>query len=260
MTAAARLRELVAYRGLVRSLTVRDLKLKYRRSVLGAAWSVLNPLLMMAIYFAIFSVFLHVFTLPNYWAYVLGGLVAWLFFANSLGSAVTSLVSNPNLITKVYFPIESLPIATVLSACVNFLVSLLVLTVVVLVAGLPIGASMVLLPVVVAAQLGFTLGLAVFVAALTVYLRDLEHLVGLFLTALFYVTPVLYPLAMAGRYALWLELNPMTWFLECYHAILYRGAWPDPAFLSLALGAALVSLTAGYLLFLRMRPRLPEEL
>jgi ABC-type polysaccharide/polyol phosphate export permease len=260
MTVAERLVELAAYRGLVRSLTIRDLKLKYRRSVLGAAWSVLNPLLMMAIYYAIFSVFLRVFTLPNYWAYVLGGLVAWLFFANALGSAVTSLVSNPNLITKVYFPIESLPIATVLSACVNFLVSLLVLVVVVAVARLPVGPSLMVLPVVVAAQLAFTVGLAVFVAALTVYLRDLEHLVGLFLTALFYVTPVLYPLEMAGSYAVWLELNPMTWFLECYHAILYRGAWPDPGFLALSIAAALVSLAGGYLLFLRMRPRLPEEL
>src|SRR6266567_2849107 len=156
MTVAERLRELGAYRGLVRSLTVRDLKLKYRRSLLGAAWSVLNPLLMMAIYFAIFNLVLHVFTLRDYWAYVLGGLVAWLFFANALGSAVTSLVSNLGLITKFYFPVESLPIATVLSAGVNFLVSLLVLIVVVAVAGLPIGGSLVLLPVVVAAQVAFT--------------------------------------------------------------------------------------------------------
>jgi ABC-type polysaccharide/polyol phosphate export permease len=214
----------------------------------------------MAIYFAIFNLVLHVFTLRDYWAYVLGGLVAWLFFANALGSAVTSLVSNPSLITKVYFPVESLPIATVLSAGVNFLVSLLVLIVVVAVARLPIGGSLVLLPVVVVAQVAFTVGLAVLLAALTVYLRDLEHLVGIFLTALFYLTPVLYPLELAGRQAIWLELNPMTWFLECYHAILYRGEWPDPAFLGLSIAAALVSLAGGYLLFLRMRPRLPEEL
>jgi ABC-type polysaccharide/polyol phosphate export permease len=260
MTVVERLHELAAYRGLVRSLTVRDLKLKYRRSVLGAAWSVLNPVLMMAIYFVIFNVVLRVFRLPNYWAYVLVGLVAWLFFANALGAAVTSLVSNPNLITKVYFPLESLPIATVLSALVNFGVSLVVLIVVVTIAGVPVGVSLVALPLVVAAQLGFTLGLAVFLAALTVYLRDLEHLVTIFLTGLFYVTPVLYPLDLAGSHAFWLELNPMTWYVECYHAILYRGTWPDPAFLSLAVAAALVSMAAGYLLFLRMRTRLPEEL
>jgi ABC-type polysaccharide/polyol phosphate export permease len=112
----------------------------------------------------------------------------------------------------------------------------------------------------VVAQVAVTVGLAVLLAALTVYLRDLEHLVGIFLTALFYLTPVLYPLELAGRQAIWLELNPMTWFLECYHAILYRGEWPDPAFLGLSIAAALVSLAGGYLLFLRMRPRLPEEL
>ncbi len=260
MTVADRLSELAAYRGLVRSLTVRDLKLKYRRSALGAAWSVLNPVLMMAIYFAIFNVFLRVFRLPNYWAFVLGGLIAWLFFANALGSAVTSLVSNPSLITKVYFPIESLPIATVLSAFVNFLVSLLILVPVAALAGVALGPSLVILPVVLAAQLAFTVGLAVALAAITVYLRDLEHLIGIFLTALFYLTPVLYPLALAGRYAIWLELNPMTWYVECYHAVLYRGEWPDLALLSLALAAAIVSPAVGYLVFLRLRPRLPEEL
>jgi len=255
-----RLLELVAYRGLIQSLTARELRLKYRRSALGAVWSLLNPLLMMAVYVLIFGVFLKIFTLPEYWAYLLTGLIAWLFFANALGTSVTTLVQNPNLVTKIYFPLEALPIAGALANFVNFCISMALLALAVIVAGRPVGPSLVLLPIVMVAQLGFSVGLAVLLSALTVYLRDIEHLVGIFLTGLFYVTPVLYPLSRAGRYARYLRLNPMTWIIECYHSILYFGTWPDPRLFALTLLAAAVSLVGGYLVFLRLRPRLPEEL
>src|SRR5579864_4649430 len=115
MTTAERLHELVNYRELVANLTVRDIRLKYKGSVLGVAWSLLNPLLMMTIYTAVFSVFLRAVSVPHYWALVLGGLLPWLFFSNSLIAATTSFIRNPNLITKVYFPIEALPIAAVVA-------------------------------------------------------------------------------------------------------------------------------------------------
>ncbi|TAM59896.1 MAG: ABC transporter permease, partial [Chloroflexota bacterium] len=131
-----RIAELLAYRELVVNLAARDLKLKYKRSSLGIAWSLLNPLFMMAIYTAVFSVFLKAVQAPNYWALVLGGLLAWLFFANSVGSATVSFIGGSNLISKVYFPIESLPIASVLSNFVNFAISVAVLLVVLAVARL----------------------------------------------------------------------------------------------------------------------------
>jgi lipopolysaccharide transport system permease protein len=260
-----RLRELWAYRELVSNLTIRDLRLKYKRSSLGLAWSLLNPLIMMAIYTAVFSVFLRVVSSPNYWALVLGGLLAWLFFANALGSATVAFAQSANLISKVYFPIEALPLASVLANFVNFAISLVVFLVVIVVARLPVGASLVLLPVILLAQLVFTLGLSLFVATITVYFRDLEHLIGLGLTALFYLSPVLYPLNPgslphgAARFIPWLNLNPMSWFLESYHSVLYYGTWPDPARFTLAMLAAPAALIGGYLVFARMRTRLPEE-
>ncbi len=260
-----RLRELVSYRELVYNLTLRDLKLKYKRSSLGVAWSLLNPLFMMAIYTAVFSVFLRAVRVQHYWALVLGGLLAWLFFANALGSATTSFAHSANLISKVYFPIESLPIASVAANFVNFLISLAALLVVLIVAGVHLGASLVLLPVVLIAQLALTLGLGLLVATLTVYFRDLEHLISLGLTALFYLTPVLYPLdpsalpAGAARYIPYLYLNPLSWFLETYHAVLFYGAWPDPTRFLLMLVAAAAALAFGYGVFLRLRDRLPEE-
>jgi ABC-type polysaccharide/polyol phosphate export permease len=253
----------MAYRELVFNLTARDVKLKYKRSSLGVAWSLLYPLFMMAIYTAIFSVFLRAVSVPNYWALVLSGLLVWLFFANAVGSATTSFVHGSNLISKVYFPVETLPIASVLANFVNFLISIAVLVPVLALVRLPLGPSLVLLPVVLLATLAFTIGLAMVVASLTVYFRDLEHLIGLGLTALFYLSPVLYPLdptaipAAGAKYIRLLELNPVSWFLDTYHHLLYYGTWPNPR---LMLVASVVSLTSGYLLLQRMRPGLAEEL
>jgi lipopolysaccharide transport system permease protein len=260
-----RLRELASYRELVFNLTLRDLRLKYKRSTLGVAWSLLNPIFMMVVYTAVFSVFLRVVTLPNYWALVVAGLLAWTFFATGLQSAAISLAHGGALVTKVHFPIESLPISTVLANFFNFAVSLAVLLVVLFAVHLPLGASLVLLPVIVLAQLALGLGLGILVAAVTVYFRDLEHLIGLGMTAWFYLTPVIYPLDPkalphgAARYLPFLKLNPLSWYLESYHAVLYYGTWPDPLLFGLMLGSAVLALAGGYLVFARLRPRLPEE-
>lgn len=254
----------MSYRELVYNLTVRDLKLKYKGSVLGIAWSLLNPLLMMTIYTAVFSVFLRAVNVQNYWALVLGGLLPWVFFSNSMTTAAVSFIRNPNLITKIYFPIESLPIAGVLANFVNFLISLAVFLVILGFVGL-IGPSVILLPVILLAHLAITLGLATAIAAVTVYFRDLEHLVVIGLTAWFYLTPVLYPLdpsalpAGAGKYIRYLQLNPLSWVWDSYHSVLFYKTWPDPTTFTLMLVFALLSLTLGYLLFAKLRPRIPEE-
>jgi lipopolysaccharide transport system permease protein len=259
------LADLGAYRQLVVNLTVRDLRLKYKGSALGVLWSLLNPLIMMAIYTAVFSVFLRVFTLPNYWALVLGGLLAWVFFSSALSSATVAFVRNGNLITKVAFPIEALPISNVLAHFVNLLIMLVILVAVVLLRGIHLGPSLVLLPVIVAALLAFTIGLGIFLASLTVYFRDFEHLVTLALTAWFYVTPVLYPLDPAAlphgaRQYLWLlKLNPLAWYLEPLHSVLFYGRWPEPSLLAAMLVSAIVVPVAGYLFFAWLRPRIPEE-
>jgi len=263
--AAGRLRELAGYRELLANLTVRDLKLKYKGSILGVGWSLLNPLIMMVIYYAVFSVFLRAVVLPNYWALVLGGLLAWIFFSQALSAASISFVRTSSLITKVYFPIETLPLANVLAHFINFVIMLALLILVLFVARIPLGPSLVLLPVIVFAHLAFTIGLGLFLATVTVYFRDLEHVVTLATTALFYVTPVLYPLDPAAlphgaaRFIPYVKINPLTWFLESYHAVLYYGTWPDPTEFTGMLAAALVALAGGYLFFSWLRPRIPEE-
>lgn len=265
--AGERLGELYSYRELLWNLTVRDLRLKYKGSALGVVWSLLNPLLMMAIYTVVFGFLLKVGrSTPGhpYWALIIGGVLAWTFFANSLGLASVAYVRNPSLISKVYFPIETLPISMVLANLVNFVLPLGILIVALVVAQVPLGPSLVLLPVLVLAQVAFTIGLALAVSALTVFFRDVEHLLGLALQLGFYLTPVLYPLdpkvlAGAGRYIPLLKLNPLSWYLESYHSILYNGTWPDPLLFGLALVSAVIALGGGYAVFLRLRDRLPEE-
>lgn len=260
-----RLGELRAYRELVWNLTLRDLRLKYKGSSLGVAWSLLNPLLTMAIYTAVFSLFLRAVKLPHYWALVLGGILAWTFLANSLTQATVSFVRNPSLISKVYFPIESLPISMVLANLVNFLIPLFLLVIVLFVAGIHLGASLVLLPVIVLAQLCLTMGLAMALASLTVYFRDVEHFLTLGLQLAFYLTPVLYPLdpraigAGAAKFIPYAELNPLAWYFQSYHAVLYYGTWPDIRFFGPMLASSVIALVGGYAIFLRLRDRLPEE-
>jgi ABC-type polysaccharide/polyol phosphate export permease len=266
MSVGERLHELVRYRELLYNLTLRDLKLKYKGSVFGVAWSLLNPLLMMAIYTVVFSLFLRAVTVPHYWALVLGGLLAWTFFSSSLSSATAAFVRNPNLITKVYFPIEALPISQVLAHGVNFVIMLAILLALLLVAGIHLGASLVLLPVLLLALLALSLGLALVVASVTVHLRDVEHFTTLGLTALFYLTPVLYPLdpralpKAAAPYIGYLKLNPLAWYLDSFHRVLFYGTWPDPLLFGLMLGSAVVALAGGYALFAHLRPRIPEAL
>jgi len=259
-----RLGELYAYRELLLNLTVRDLKLKYKGSILGVAWSLLNPLLQVAIYTAIFSVFLRTVSLPNYWAFVIGGILAWTFFNSTLIAASTSFVRNPSLISKVYFPIETLPISMVLANFVNFLIPLAVMIVVLLAGGLPLGASLVLLPVILLAQLAACVGFALVVSSVTVFLRDVEHFLVIGIQIVFYATPILYPLNANGlphgaaRFLPYLHLNPLSWYLNCYHAVLYYGVWPDPVDLLLTLAFSAAVLVGGFLVFLRLRPALPE--
>ncbi|HUZ89874.1 MAG TPA: ABC transporter permease [Candidatus Acidoferrales bacterium] len=260
-----------AYRGLVMNLAIRDLKLKYKGSVLGVLWSVLNPLLMMAIYTVVFSLFLRAVILPDYWALVLAGILTWVFFSTALTAASVSFTHNANLINKVAFPYESLPIATVIANFVNFLIMEVILLVVLVLAQSVLHRQVglrppaVLLPVILAAILACGLGLSLFLATLTVYFRDVEHLVGIGLSALFYVTPVLYPLDAralphgAARFIPYLRLNPFSWFFESIHSVLYYGTWPDWPTFGLMLIASAAALVGGYAFFMWLRPRIPEE-
>lgn len=261
-----RISDLVNYRELLVNMTQRDLVLKYKGSFLGVAWSLLNPLLQMVIYTAIFSIFLRVFTLPHYWAFVVGGILFWTFFSSSLLSSSTAFIRNPGLITRVYFPIEVLPISGVLANFINFLIPLAILLIVLPFAGVHLGMSLVCLPVIAISILATSLGLGLIASSVTVFLRDVEHFLQLGIQVFFYASPILYPLQAgrvphgASKYIEILRLNPLAWYLNSFHAVVFFGIWPSwNEFIAMVVFSALC-LVLGWAIFLRLRPRLPENL
>ena len=265
-----RLRELWEYRELIRNLVVRDLKIRYRNSVLGIAWSWVNPLLMMLVYTMVFNFLTDHSDSPHFHVSVLCALLPWNFFSASVGGATTSIVGNAHLIKKVYFPREILPISIVLSNLVNFVIALPVFFALALASGAPITVWALLLPIPILVQLAFSIGMCLILATLDVFYRDTQIIIEVLMMAWFFVTPIFYPITQVPREAtvfgitfnaqLWLRrLNPMASIIASYRDLLYRGEPTGLDFLLRTAATALVVLIVGYLVFLRYSPRFGEE-
>ena len=267
---------LFGYRVLIHTLVVRELKARYRGSVLGFFWSFANPLLLLAVYTFVFSV-----VLParfegvddNYALFLFCGLLPWTWFSSALTESSNALLVNGNLIKKVLFPAEVLPVVAVLANMVHFFLALPILVVALfLFAATPPGLIELLwFPAVVAVQFVLTLGLGLMLAALTVHFRDIKDLLANVLTLWFFATPILYPWTMvaergpsvgglppAGKVLM--DLNPFAHIAISYQEILFFdgpfGHWKW--LLALALGSVVLFL-AGYALFDRLRDSFAEE-
>lgn len=270
------LQELATYRELLVTLVVRDLKVRYKNSVLGFLWSLLNPLLLMAVFKVVFTIILPNVHVPHFPVFVLSALLPWNFFSTSLVGAIHSISGNGHLIKRVYFPREVLTISSVLGNLVNFLLALLVLIGVILFSGLPITRAILYLPLVIGVHLAFTLGVALALAMLNVFYRDTGVIIEVLLQAWFFVTPVFYPIELLPQWinVLGLQvpiqrlvyiLNPMASIIATYRSVLYGtiGGAPPGApgldFFTRTAVTALVCFVVGYALFVRYSPRFAEE-
>lgn len=255
-----RLGELLRYRELVRNLVVRDLKARYKNSVLGFVWCLLNPLLMMLVFTVVFTVLMPT-NIPNFPIFVLAGLLPWNLTTSAVMGSITSIVGNAHLIQKVYFPRELLPISTVLSNVVNFLLALVALFAMLFVFRIPFTPLLLLLPVVLLIQVLFLCGLALFFSCLNVFYRDTGVIMDVVLLAWFFLTPVFYRVEdLAGQWSrLMYIFNPMASLLSSYRLILIHGAPPEPLFMLRITLTALVVLLVGYLFFLRYSSSFGEE-
>ena len=257
----ASVRTLVRYRLLIQSLVGRELKARYRGSVLGFFWSFVNPLLLLLTYGLVFTYMLPVPRSPAmepYFLFLFCGILPWTWFSASLLEASTVLITGGNLIKKVLFPAEVLPVVTVLANLVHFLLGLPILLVFLAWKG-RLGWTALFLPVPLAIQLVFTLGLALFVSALTVHFRDIQNLLSHVLHLWFFATPVLYAYPESGALHTLLRVNPMTHVIVAYQEALFYGAVTHWHGLALALAAAFVAFAAGTFLFDRLRDTLAEE-
>jgi lipopolysaccharide transport system permease protein len=272
-----RLEELYAYRYLLQNMIVRDLKVRYKNSVLGVLWSFLNPLLMMLVFTAVFSVMMRS-DIRQYAVFVLVGLLPWNFFSGAVLAGTASITANAPLVKKVYFPREALPISTVLSGLVNFGLAFMVLLVFLYASGIGLTRYALWVPALLVTQVIFTLGLCLFLSALHVFYRDVVMILDVGMLAWFFLTPVFYPLEWLGNpleIAGWMVspavlmrwINPMASLIDGYRTVLW-GTYPvstgpvgmDPAYLLRTFVTAVIVLIVGYVVFIRAEHLFGEKL
>jgi lipopolysaccharide transport system permease protein len=257
----AQLAEAVQYRELLRNLVARDLKVRYRDSILGFVWCLLNPLLMMGVFTLVFTVLMKS-NIPNFPVFVLIGLLAWNFHATAMMGAANSIVGNAGLVMKVYFPREVLPVSVVLANGVNFLLALIALFAMIVVFQVQLSSTLLLLPVIFLVQVIFATGLALFVSALTVFFRDIGIIMETAILAWFFLTPIFYRMEdVFPDYARWMYMvNPMASIISAYRDVLYHGGMPAMDFLARTFVTSVVILVVSYIFFRRSAKRFGEEL
>jgi ABC-type polysaccharide/polyol phosphate export permease len=253
------------YRALIQSLVVRELKARYRGSVLGFFWSFANPLLLLLIYSFVFTKVLpgtHPPELEPFALFMFCGILPWTWFSSSLSEASNVLMTGGNLIKKVLFPAEVLPIVSVLANMVHFLLGLPILAGFLIYYQRPLNvAELAWFPVVILTQLLLTLSLALIVSSLTVHFRDLKDLLANLLTFWFFATPIIYPMTLVpGLAKRLMDLNPFTHLAVSYQEILfYEGPFGHWKWLMALLIGSLGLFLFGYFVFDRLRDTFAEE-
>jgi lipopolysaccharide transport system permease protein len=251
------LTDVLRFRELVRLLVQRDLKVRYKRSVLGMLWTLLNPLLQMLVYTVVFSRIMRV-DVSNYPVFLLAGLLPWTFFAVGTTGSAFSLLNNQALIRKVAVPQAVYPLSVVASKLVDLALSLVPLAIIAFATGLRPGFSWLFLPVAVAVAAIFTTGLALVFSSMTVFFRDMRHLIDILFQVWFYLTPVLYPPSFLeridGRLAALFALNPATPIVRMFQVVIYEQRFPDATTVALACLFAVGALLIGAAVFKRTEP------
>jgi ABC-type polysaccharide/polyol phosphate export permease len=256
VSSVAEVVDIIRHRELLRNLVLRDIKIRYKRSILGFIWVMLNPALTMLVLSVVFAELFHT-TLREFTPYVLSGLVLWLFFAQSTSVALKSFVGNSVLITTVALPKAVFPLAAVLSALVNLVLSSIPLFGLLVVIGLRLSVDVVLLPLVIFEVFIFACGVALTLATVTVFFQDMTYIYDVLLVAWMYLTPIFYPASIIPERFVWLlRINPMTHYLSAFRACLYT---PSPMLgqdLWYGFVWGIVALVTGWVLYLHYEDRI----
>ena len=246
---------MLKYRPLMKELVIRDLKVKYRRSFLGYLWSLLNPLLMMAVMTIVFS-FMFRSNIQNFPLYLICGNTLWSFFNESTTMAMTSVLGNGALIKKVYIPKFIFPISRVLSSFVTMSFSLVAILVVMIITRTPFRWPLLLFPIPLFLLLVFCIGIGMVLSALAVYFRDIMHLYGVITMAWMYATPIFYPLdpsVLPQPIINIIKLNPMYHYINFFRQIVLYGTIPGINTWVACTFSALIFLFAGLIIFRKMQ-------
>lgn len=253
-------KDLYNYRELLKTSITKDVGGKYKHSFLGVIWSFMNPLLQIAVYALVFQVILKS-NIENYAVYLCCGLVPWQYFSSVVLRGAATIIDNGNIIKKVYFPREILPISVVASEGVNFLISTTIILGFVIFGGIGLSWNILWYFLILAIQIIVSIGIAFIVSSLTVYFRDLLHLLGILMQLLFYATPIVYSMDSVPASMKWLlMLNPMSYLIEGYRNIFYNKTMPNFKGLLIALVMGVILCVCGYFIFRKLEKRFAEEL
>ena len=263
----ANIKKLFSYRELLVSLTRKELKVKYRGSVLGFFWSLLNPILTMLVYSFVFSIVLRG-GIQEFAIFLICALLPFNFLQNSVNQGTGSIISNSNLVNKIYFPREILPLSVVFSNLINYFLELIALFAVLAFMGYKFYLFLYILPVLIFIQIFLVMGMTLLVSALNVFFRDLQHLITIVMMVWFFGTPIIYPLSMVPeRFQPFIKfINPMTIYAAYYRNIFYYVKYPDgagfPSVLETVTAAGITFLIffIGYFVFKKLEPRFAEEI
>lgn len=251
--------DLKIYREFLKSNVKKDIRGKYKGSFLGILWSFINPLLSVLVYAIVFPYIMRI-KIENYLIYLITGIIPWTFFTSSINMGIISILSNADIIKKVYFPRIILPISTVTSCLVNFLISCIIILIFCIGSGLGISINLLWLPLIAIIQYIMLLGFTFILSAIEMYMRDIEHIVNFILSMTFYVTPILYTPDIFPKNLSWvLKLNPMAYLVNSYRNIFFYKNMPNIKELGIVSIFSIILFLIGYIIFEKLQKGFAEE-
>ena len=253
-------KNLYKYRELLKTNVKKEIRGKYKNSFLGVIWSFLNPLLQIVVYAVVFQVILKN-PMENYAIFLCCGLIPWTFFSSTITRSAFTMIENGNIIKKVYFPREILPISIVTSEAVNFMISTIIILGFVIFGGIGLSKYIIFYPIVVLAQYLLLIGISLIVSSISVYVRDLQHLIGVAMQLLFYATPIVYSSETIPENFKWvLNLNPMTHIINGYRSIFYNQTMIEIVPILTLILISIITCIIGYIIFEKLQKGFAEQL
>ncbi len=256
-------KDIYNYRELLKSNVRKEIRGKYKGSILGILWSFINPLLTVLVYVIVFP-YLMGNVVDNYLIYLITGIIPWTFFTTVIGMGITTVRANAGIIKKVYFPREILPISIAISSLINFLISCIIVVLFTVFTGVGVSWHIIFLPIIALIQTMFSLAIIFPLSALNIYLKDIEYVVTFALNMVFYATPIIWSFQQfAGAPAILiqiLKLNPMTVLITMYRDIFLYHQMPSLSGILIALTLSIILLVIGYKIFNKLEKGFAEEI
>ena len=254
-------KDLYAYRELLKNNVKKDVRGKYKGSFLGVLWTFMNPLLMTLVYAIVFPFLMKGASYEHYTTFLIIGILAWNWFGTCISQGTYSVLGNGGIIKKVYFPREIIPISVVTGEAINFLISTVIILGFVIFSGMGLSRFMIFYPLILITQYLVILAFSFIVSSVCVYLRDLQHFIGIALQLLFYAAPIVYsPNAIPAEYQWILKYNPMTYIINAYRSIFYEHSMIELKPLLIVLALAIIGCIVGYFIYSKLQKGFAEQL